>query len=571
MSASNTSLLIKRSGVGGTSTPSSLKAGELAYSYASNNFFIGSPTGDGVLSIGGYNTFQAVNNATNANTASTIVKRGGNGEFYGRLYGDANTADTLTNSQNFSISGGDITASGVSFNGSSGVTLNASLNAVGGLSGGSVGSSTSIPVITYGANGRILAVSSASIATSFTITDSVNSNTVNGGSTLTFKANNNSGITTLVGSNETVYFGVDNTLVRSNTSGAAQTINTDINLPTNNMTVGGTITATNLAISGNITYGNVISTLNVTDPIIYLASNNQGNLVDIGIVGHFIGQGNSAFSHYQHTGFVRDYNDNKWKLFSNVSIEPTTTVVFDANTIYDTIKVGGIDLSGGNLYSAGNLYATSLSLTNALPIASGGTNNSSFTNNQITYFNGTAIASLANTGTAGTYGSASYTQVITTDGFGRVSNVANTQIAIDTSQIISGTLGVPRGGTGATSFTSGALVIGGGTGSLSTLANTSFSNTGTSATNSTITSLQVDAYGRATAVVYTPISGLTVLQGGTGASTFTTNGIVYGNGTGALGVTAAAGTSDQTYSQQILTVNASNAPVWTNTLDGGTF
>ena len=503
MAASNTSLLIKRSGVGGTATPSSLKAGELAYSYASNNFFIGSPTGDGVLSIGGYNTFQSVNNATSSNTASTIVKRDGNNAFFGRLYGDANTAEQLTNSQNFSISGGDITASGVSFNGTSGVTLNASLNAVGGLSGGTVGSGSSVPVITYGANGRILAVSSASISTSFNVSDSTNSNTVNGGTTLTFKANNNSGITTLVGSNETVYFGVDNTLVRSNTSGPAQTINTDISLPTNNMTVGGTITATNLAISGNITYGNVISTLNVTDPIIYLASNNAGNLVDIGLVGHFVGQGNSSFSHYQHTGFVRDYNDNKWKLFSNVSIEPTTTVTFDGNTLYDTIKVGGIDLSGGNLYSAGNLYATSLTLTNALPIASGGTNNNTFTNNQITYFNGTSIASLANTGTAGVYGSASYTQVLTTDGFGRVSNVANTQIAIDSSQIISGTLGVSRGGTGA--------------------------------------------------------------------STFTTNGIVYGNGTSALGVTAAAGTSDQTYSQQILTVNASNAPVWTNTLDGGTF
>lgn len=66
-------------------------------------------------------------------------------------------------------------------------------------------------------------------------------------------------------------------------------------------------------------------------------------------------------------------------------------------------------------------------------------------------------------------------------------------------------------------------------------------------------------------------TALTVPNGGTGRTTFTSNGIVYGNGTGALAVTA-AGTWDSTHSVgQILSVNSSGAPVWTNTLDGGTF
>lgn len=64
---------------------------------------------------------------------------------------------------------------------------------------------------------------------------------------------------------------------------------------------------------------------------------------------------------------------------------------------------------------------------------------------------------------------------------------------------------------------------------------------------------------------------VTVPYGGTGVTTFTSNGIVYGNGTGALQVTA-AGTWDATNSVgQILSVNSSGVPTWTNTIDGGTY
>jgi predicted metal-dependent phosphotriesterase family hydrolase len=64
---------------------------------------------------------------------------------------------------------------------------------------------------------------------------------------------------------------------------------------------------------------------------------------------------------------------------------------------------------------------------------------------------------------------------------------------------------------------------------------------------------------------------LVVEYGGTGRSTFTSNGIVYGNGTSPLGVTA-AGTWDATHSVgQLLSVNAAGVPVWTNTVDGGSF
>ena len=64
---------------------------------------------------------------------------------------------------------------------------------------------------------------------------------------------------------------------------------------------------------------------------------------------------------------------------------------------------------------------------------------------------------------------------------------------------------------------------------------------------------------------------LAVADGGTGVSTFTDNGIVYGDGGNALDVTAAPGSSPETTSYQILTANSSGVPKWTTTIDGGTY
>tara|TARA_Y100000034_G_scaffold56690_1_gene69362 strand:+ start:209 stop:511 length:303 start_codon:yes stop_codon:yes gene_type:complete len=55
-----------------------------------------------------------------------------------------------------------------------------------------------------------------------------------------------------------------------------------------------------------------------------------------------------------------------------------------------------------------------------------------------------------------------------------------------------------------------------------------------------------------------------VAYGGTGASTFTSNGILYGNAANAIQVTAAGTDGYFLYSN-------SGTPSWTNQLDGGTF
>ena len=66
---------------------------------------------------------------------------------------------------------------------------------------------------------------------------------------------------------------------------------------------------------------------------------------------------------------------------------------------------------------------------------------------------------------------------------------------------------------------------------------------------------------------------LEVQYGGTGVSTFTEDGILYGDVANPLKVTDAAGTSDTSVSFQVLTVTADDdaTPVWTDTLDGGSF
>ena len=58
-----------------------------------------------------------------------------------------------------------------------------------------------------------------------------------------------------------------------------------------------------LSVSGNVIFsGNVIphsvDDLIIDDPLIYLANNNAGNLVDIGIIGNF------TSGSYQHTGII---------------------------------------------------------------------------------------------------------------------------------------------------------------------------------------------------------------------------------------------------------------------------
>jgi hypothetical protein len=66
-------------------------------------------------------------------------------------------------------------------------------------------------------------------------------------------------------------------------------------------------------------------------------------------------------------------------------------------------------------------------------------------------------------------------------------------------------------------------------------------------------------------------SALPVTSGGTGRTSATANGIIYGAGTDAYNFTAMAGVSDQAWSNQILTVTNDGVPIWSTAMDGGQF
>ena len=209
---------IKRSATSGN--PTTLGAGELAYSGLTDN---GSNGGDRLyvgfgtetagnaanhFVIGGKYFTDIIDGATDANTASKLVKRDGSGNFSAgtitaNLSGNASTASSAaawTTGRTITIDG-DVDGSATGVDGSGDVTITTTMDSTG-VSAGSYGSSTAIPNITVDAKGRITAASTSSITTSFTLTDGSNSETIAGGNTLTVTAGE--GIDAVVGSTDTL-------------------------------------------------------------------------------------------------------------------------------------------------------------------------------------------------------------------------------------------------------------------------------------------------------------------------------------------------------------------------------
>ena len=189
--------------------------------------------------------------------------------------------------------------------------------------------------------------------------------------------------------------------------------------------------------------------------------------------------------------------------------------------------------------------------------------NASITTGQILTSNGSHLLALSNTGTAGTYGNASFIPVVTTDAYGRVSSVTNTAIAIS-SGVVTGVMSFAQGGANATSYTTGGLLTSNGTAFVS-VANTGTAGTyGNAAYHPVITT---DAYGRVSGVTNTLVqiaasqvtSGvLPFAQGGSNNTTYTTGAILTSNGTAfvALANTGTAGTYGNAAYHPVITTDA---------------
>lgn len=637
----NTVIQLKYSNI--TNKPPLLNVAEPAYSSVSQTLWI--DDGTAVVAIGGKAYTDKIDAAASAATANVLVKRDttGNASFnyvladvVGSLYGNAQTATKLQTTRYFNLSG-DIDSVAYAFDGTANVDATLELTNTG-VSAGSYGGVTNIPVFTVDVDGRVTHAANVSVGTALEVATDNGSNTINL-LTDTFTITGGQGITTSISANDTVSIDVDDTVVRSNTAILNQTIDGNI-----------TITG-NLIVTGNTTTVDV-TTLSVEDSLIALARNNTTDAVDIGFYGHY----NDGVD--RHAGIYRHAGDKQFYVFDNYNQEPTANTVnpadasfrlatlhtnltantanaatlYVANRIYgDTtnntiflipstsygdanhqyivvdptapnhihLRAGGtidnstaelflggentgvqvsdnsketyisanshtwtfandaslrlpgdvyfgttgnttirkpqadylfinasettpdgvLALSSGNSVSnarinivgssriirahqdrfdfgkfddwssqavridtvntsatststgairvdggagiTGNVYIGGrLVLNNALEVSYGGTGATSFTVGSILVGDSVgSIKELANTGTAGTYGSASHLPVITTDTYGRVSGVSNTAVNIDTSAIVSGTLGIARGGTGASSFAVKGVII----------------------------------------------------------------------------------------------------------------
>jgi len=140
----------------------------------------------------------------------------------------------------------------------------------------------------------------------------------------------------------------------------------------------GTVNASNLTITGNLTVAGTTTTVNsenlsVNDPLIKLSQNQYTtDSVDIGIYGSYGASGNNAGNH-PHTGLVRDASDKKWKLISGAA-EPISNEINFASVVYDTLKVGGLEVGSVTNTEIGYLSGVTSSIQSQIsskaPVAS---------------------------------------------------------------------------------------------------------------------------------------------------------------------------------------------------------
>ena len=132
---------------------------------------------------------------------------------------------------------------------------------------------------------------------------------------------------------------VDNTADSAKPVSTATQTALDLKANRSTPTFTGTVTASNdLVVDGNLTVNGTTFNASTTsiiieDNILQLSHLNPANTVDLGLI---VGYNDGAA---KHAGFVRDVSDSKWKLFSGVTTEPTTTVDFTQGSL-DALQVG---------------------------------------------------------------------------------------------------------------------------------------------------------------------------------------------------------------------------------------
>lgn len=287
-----------------------------------------------------------------------------------------NGGDTLT------IAGGTGLTSVAS--GTDTVTLNLDNTAV---TPSTYGGVASVGVFTVDQQGRLTAASNAtiSIPSSAINTDIALGSQTSGayvanlvaGTGITLSDLGNEGATPTI-NNSGVLF-VSGTANQITTS--AGTGNITLSLPNdviinNNLTVTGDLLVSGTAVTMNT------GTVLIEDPLIKLGNANPSDSLDIGFFGEYVSSGT------KYAGLFRDASDNNFKLFVDLTADPTSNVV---NTASYTVATLVSNLTGG----------TVTGLTANIAVGDGGTGVGTFATDGILFGNATGSLKVTAAGTAG--------------------------------------------------------------------------------------------------------------------------------------------------------------------------
>ena len=512
----NTTIQLKYSDV--TSAPATLETAEVAYSNNSNKLYIGQSNGS-VVAIGGKYYTGLVDAATSANTASAIVKRDSDGNFTAatitaNLSGNATTATTWKTARTLGLSG-DATGT-ISVDGSSNQNISVVL-ADTSVSAGTYGGATQIPTFVVDTKGRLTSAGNVTVATAANFlnaaADTGTANIALASDTLTITGRD--GISTLaVDANNTVLIDVDNTVLRT----------------TGSWTIDGS-----LGIAGNLTVAGTfvrqdVDNVSTEDPLIQLAANNNANIVDIGLFG----QANTGASTI-YTALFRDASDGKYKLLTDGTELPTSTVnvtAFSTATLVADLEATTVTIKGLNVLDRANSGITIGGAAFDKANTANTTADAAFAKANVA--NTTADAAFAKANTANTTADAAFAKA----------NTANTtaQAAFD------------KANTDATSISTTA---------------------GTYGSAAIVPVFALEANGRVSSVTNTTIaigasaitSGtLNVARGGTGFSSYTANGVIFGGLTSTSPLLSVASSTEG----HVLQVSSSGIPTFAH-LNGGSF
>lgn len=349
---------------------------------------------------------------------------------------------TVTANTPYSLTAGTGLA-GTSFNGSATSTFSLSTT---GVATGTYGSASAVPQIVIDATGRITVATNLSISIP---ASAINTSIPNGqlaNSSVTI------GTTALsLGSTSSVLAGLTSvTLTQDPVSGLQAATKQYVDSASQGLTIHSPVSAASTA-NLTSTYSNGSSGVGAT-------LTNAGSLAAFSIDGYSASLGDRILIKNQTTG-----SQNGVYTVTTLGSGAVAWVLTRA-TDFNTVGTGtGYIESGAYFFvSSGTANASSSwVMTTPSPITVG-TTSLTFTQFSASsgYTAGTGLSlvgnqfSITNSGvTASTYGSASQVPVIAINNQGQITSSTNTNIAIDATQVTTGTLPVARGGTGTTTST----------------------------------------------------------------------------------------------------------------------